>query len=224
MSRADRHYTGEAGEEYHRKKHVLAPSGVQWVAALRAKKIQPRVRPTDTVFEYGAGSGWNLLSLRCARRIGYDISEHAGSEDATIEWTRSLSVVPSESVHVVICHHALEHVLDPATALGEMHSLLKPGGLLLLFVPFEKERRYRQFDPSEPNHHLFSWNVQTLGNLVTECQFAVKFAAVGEFGYDRFAASIAAKWKLSQSGFRLIRRLAHLVKPASEVRIVAARN
>ena len=94
-------------------------------------------------------------------------------------------------------------------------------GKLLLFVPYEKERRYRRFDPAEPNHHLFSWNVQTLGNLVCESGFEVQNAEIGEFGYDRLAASWASRFKVGEMGFRAIRNLGHLVRPAKEVRIVA---
>ena len=224
MTSADRHYTGAAGQQYHAKKHILPPAAVTWIANLRAGKIQPHVRPTDTVFEYGAGYGWNLLSLRCARRIAYDISEHTGSDDKTIEWTRDLASIPSESADVIICHHALEHLLHPAQALASMRNLLRPGGRLLLFVPFEKERRYRQFDPSEPNHHLYSWNAQTLGNLVTECAFKLESIGIAEFGYDRFAANLATKLKMGEGAFRLIRRMTHLLKPASEVRCVAVRT
>jgi SAM-dependent methyltransferase len=219
----ERHYTGDAGKSYHQKKRGIPPIAIPWVARLRAEKIQPHVRPADTVFEFGAGAGWNLLSLHCARRFAYDISEFAGANHENIEWTRDLNIVSPGSVEVVICHHALEHLLNPAEALSQIHHILRPSGLLLIFVPYEKERRYRQFNPSEPNHHLFSWNVQTLGNLVTECHFNVISASVDEFGYDRFAATLAARWKMGESGFRFLRRLAHILKPASEVRLVARR-
>lgn len=224
MTSADRHYTGEAGKQYHGGKRSIPAVAVPWVANLRAQKLQPYVSPTDTVLEYGAGYGWNLLSLRCARRIAYDISEHAGSEDKSIEWTRDLASIPAESIDVVICHHALEHLLNPTEALEKMRNLLRPGGRVLIFVPFEKERRYRQYNPTEPNHHLYSWNAQTLGNLVNESAFKLESIEIGEFGYDRFAASLAIKLKIGAKGFRLIRRLTHLLKPASEVRCVALRT
>lgn len=223
MTSADRHYTGEAGKEYHHQKRALPPAAIAWVARLRAEKIQSHVQPTDTVFEYGAGTGWNLLHLRCARRLAFDISEHAGSDDPAIEWTRDLHSIPPASMDVLLCHHALEHLLHPAEALDTMRQLLRPGGRLLLFVPYEKERRYRRFNPAEPNHHLYSWNAQTLGNLVTEAAFELDSARIGEFGYDRFAAALATQWKIGEAGFRLIRRLAHTLKPASEVRVGSRR-
>src|SRR5688500_16349729 len=196
MTGADRHYTGESGRRYHGEKRALLPGAVNWVARLRAEKLEPFVQPADLVFEYGAGFGWNLLFLRCARRIAFDISEHAGSDDKMIEWVRTLKEVPAGSMNAVICHHALEHLLTPAEALETMRDLLRSGRRLLLFVPFEKERRYRHFDPEEPNHHLFSWNAQTLGNLVSECGFRVDSAGIEEFGYDRFAGNLATKLRV----------------------------
>ncbi|MGZ8899601.1 MAG: class I SAM-dependent methyltransferase [Limisphaerales bacterium] len=221
MTGAERHYTGEQGKWYHEKKRHLPPVSVPWVARLRAAKIQPFVSDTDTVFEYGAGSGWNLIALRCNRRIAFDISESVSAPDKSIEWVRDINAVPQASANVLICHHTLEHLMNPAETLEWMRRILRARGKLLLFVPFEKESRYRCFNPAEPNHHLYSWNVQTLGNLVSECGFRVDSAGIGRFGYDRFAAAWACKFGIGESGFRLVRLLAHTIKPASEVRIVA---
>ena len=117
----------------------------------------------------------------------------------------------------------LEHALNPAASLAEIRRVLKLGGKLLLHVPFEREDRYERHDPAEPNHHLFSWNAQTLGNLVTECGFQLESAGIGQFGYDRAAAIGACKFKLGENGFRLLRSLAHVVLPAAEVRVVATK-
>ena len=224
MNGPERHYTGDAGREYHAKKHILPPEAVVWVSRLRAEKIQPSIQPTDNVLEFGAGTGWNLLSLRCARRIAYDVSGRPQASATGLEWIDNLSEIAPESIQVVLCHHTLEHVELPPVELRKLAHLLQPGGRILLFVPFEKERRYRLHNPNEPNHHLYSWNAQTLGNLVGECGFKLESAKIAEFGYDRFAANLAYKIKVGESGFRFFRRMVHLVKPASEVRVVATRR
>jgi SAM-dependent methyltransferase len=126
----------------------------------------------------------------------------------------------SGSVDLVICHHTLEHLVAPAVALQEILRLLRPEGRIWLSVPYERERRYRSFDPGEPNHHLFSWNVQTLGNLVAETGFLVGTARLGRFGYDRFAAVRSLRWGLGERGYRWIRRGLHLVRPIYEVRVI----
>jgi ubiquinone/menaquinone biosynthesis C-methylase UbiE len=225
-SASAKHYTGAEGRLYHEQKRGVPEASVPWIARLRAEKIQPWVRSGDVVFEYGVGSGWNFLALECREKHGFDISEHVREkiERAGISFVPDVAQLPNERVDVVICHHTLEHLPNPNRALAEMRRILKAQGRLLLFVPFEKERRYRKFDPAEPNHHLFSWNVQTLGNLVTDSGFEVLESMVGQFGYDRFAAAQAIRFRVGENGFRLIRSLAHLFRPGLEVRVSARKS
>jgi SAM-dependent methyltransferase len=220
---AARHYQGAAGRAYHEGKRGIPLEAFPWVARLRAEKFAPHVRPTDIVVEFGVGAGWNLAELKCAGRLGFDVSDflEPAVRALGIEFVSDSSAFAAASADVVICHHMLEHALNPAASLAEIRRVLKPGGKLLLHVPFEKERRYRHHDSGEPNHHLFSWNAQTLGNLVTECGFTLESAGIGQFGYDRAAAAWACKLKIGEGGFRVLRSCAHLLIPAAEVRVVA---
>lgn len=220
---AKAHYIGEKGRVYHEEKRGIPDSAFPWMARLRAEKFQPHIRETDSVLEYGVGFGWNLATIKCKARFGFDVSEFLAPKIRAlgIEFVSDIKSIAGDSINVVICHHTLEHIINPSEALREIHRLLCPGGRLLLYVPFEQERRYRRFDPAEPNHHLYSWNVQTLGNLVSDCSFKVEEAKLGEFGYDRFAAVSADKFHLGESGFHILRKSLHLVKPGREVRLVA---
>lgn len=217
------HYAGDAGRAYHEKKRGIPDATIPWVAEHRARKLAPYINGNDVVFEYGVGWGWNLAALQCSRKVGYDVSDLLREKvtEQGIEFISSPRQLAPASVDVTICHHTLEHVMDPPRVLSEIKTVLKPGGKLLLFVPFERESRYTRFDRAEPNHHLYSWNVQTLGNLVEQCGYKVLEANVAPFGYDRFAAVWADRAKLGPVGFRLIRSSAHLWKPAFEVRVVA---
>ena len=220
------HYRGEQGRRYHEQKRGIPEPAFPWVAQSRANKIAPYIKPTDIVFEYGVGWGWNLAGLNSARKIGYDISETIQEKlrERGIETVSSVDAIAADSVDVVLCHHTLEHLLEPADALKEMHRMLRPSGKLLLYVPFERESRYTRFDRQEPNHHLYSWNCQTLGNLVEECGFKVDQAEVATFGYDRFSAAWAVRLGIGQWGYNLIQRSIMLLKPAFEVRVVATRS
>jgi SAM-dependent methyltransferase len=228
MSRPEvtRHYVGDKGRQYHEDKRGIPETAFLWVARLRADKIARYVRETNVVFEFGVGSGWNLAELKCREKIGCDVSQFLAAKVRAlgIEFVSDPKWVSEFSVDVAICHHVLEHVLHPPEVLYELRRKLCVNGKLLLFVPFEKEARYRRFEPAEPNHHLYSWNAQTLGNLVEESGFKVVEAGIGRFGYDRFAAAWAEKLRVGESGFRALRSLLHLVKPASEVRIVARKK
>jgi SAM-dependent methyltransferase len=223
---AQRHYRGDAGRRYQESKRGLPEQAIPWLAALRARKFAPLIGAEDVVLEYGVGAGWNLAELRCHRKIGSDVADflETSLRALGIEFVPDTRIIPPAAVDVVMCHHTLEHVLHPPEVLAEIRRLLKPAGRLLLYVPFESEGKYEHFRPDEPNHHLYSWNVQTLGNLVTEAGFEVTQAGLGEFGYSRFSAVWAAKLRLGETGFRSLRRLLHIVRPAFEVRIVATKR
>ena len=220
------HYMGDAGRRYHEGKRAISAKAFPWVAKLRAEKIAPYVALTDAVFEFGVGFGWNLAQLRCAKRLGCDVSTFLAPalQPHGIDFISEMAAVATDSIDVAISHHSLEHVLHPARSLQDLRRVIRPGGKLLLFVPYEKEKRYHSYHRDEPNHHLYSWNVQTLGNLVEENGFDVQEAHLGRFGYDRFAANWATRFNVGEAGFRLIRGAVHLMKPAYEVRVVAIKN
>lgn len=50
-----------------------------------------------------------------------------------------LSALADESQDFVIASHLLEHLADPLTQIAEIHRVLKPGGVVLVFLP---DRRY----------------------------------------------------------------------------------
>lgn len=222
---AARFYQGAAGTQYHEGKRGLNPAALEWVLRLRAEKFRPWVAPTDVVFEWGVGSGWNLARLACARRIGTDAADFlaANLHSLGIEFVDQVDALADSSIDCVICHHALEHTIQPALVLSDCARVLKSGGRLIVHVPWEIERRYSRFQPTEPNHHLYTWNAQTLGNLVTVLGWTIEKAGVRRYGYDRFAANFAAAAHSGEWAFRLLRRGLITLRPLYEVELIARR-
>lgn len=219
-------YVGESGEAYHAGKRAVPPQALPWVIRVRAALFEDKVGVGDEVLEFGCGFGWNLGGLRCRRRVGHDVAVQlrAEVEETGAEFVGSTGSLPDRSFDIVISHHSLEHVSDPSGVLAELRRLLRPGGRLLLTVPWERERRYARYDPAEPNHHLFSWNPQTLGNLVTVAGFEEIQVRPRRYGYDRRAALLAVRLRCGETGFRGIRWALQRIVPLWEVVLEARRR
>jgi SAM-dependent methyltransferase len=224
MNPATEVYRGERGRRYHAEKRAVPAGAEAWVARARARVFSPHIQPHHTVFEFGVGLGWNLAALTCQRRLGFDIADSTAEvvRSRGVEWVSDLAELGSGLVDVVICHHTLEHVPDPLGTITTLRTLLRADGRLLLTVPWERENRYRRFDPAEPNHHLYTWNCQTLGNLATVGGFAVQKVGTARYGYDRFAATLAWRLGTGETGFRVGRALLRIIRPLWEVRLVAS--
>jgi SAM-dependent methyltransferase len=69
---------------------------------------------------------------------------------------------PSERFDAVICSELLEHVPDPRLVLGETHRILRPGGALLICVPFLNRIHGDPYDYGRFTD--FFW-METLGSM-----------------------------------------------------------
>ena len=218
-------YHGTSGRVYHEGKRELRPEALPWLLALRAEKFQRHLRASDVVVELGVGAGWNLGALKCARRIGCDTSEFLADRVKTlgVEFVSDLSAVPDSIADAAICHHTLEHLLEPSATMKQLARVLKPGGKLILHVPWDRERRFANYRADEPNHHLYTWNAQNLGNLVSVLGFKVESVGVRRYGYDRFAANLSASLRTGETGFRVLRAVLVALKPLREVALIATK-
>lgn len=127
------------------------------------RTLQP-LAPFGRALDVGCGVGANLavLSALCGELVAVDSSPDA------VRWCRERGLAaelgdianlqfPSASFDLVTCLDVLEHV-DDVQATGEIHRVLRPGGLLLVTVPAHPRlwnendeiahhrRRYRRSD------------------------------------------------------------------------------
>lgn len=220
-------YLEEGGKAYHEAIHGgLGERGYALVGQRRAAKMQPYIQRTDRVLEYGVGTGWNLEKVEARSRKGFDVAASLRNhvESLGIEFVEEISPTDFNSYDVVICSHVLEHLLNPGEALETIRTCLKQNGKAILFVPFDYERKFRKYDAGEPNHHLFSWNVQSFTNLVLLHGFTVVECELRPFGYERILAQWVEKLNLPGWSYPLLLRLALFVRPSYEVVVVAVKK
>lgn len=204
------------------REHQAVPADMyDIVAQVRAEKFYPYVLPKMRVLSYGIGLGYDLAGLECQRRVGYDVDTSVRTRlvRQKIEYRWETARIRSGTFDAVICHHVLEHVTDPWATLREIKRLLRDEGVLLLFVPYENERKYRRYIPDGEYQHLFSWNAQTLGNLVHNAGFVAEHIRTQPWGYDRFAADVVSRLGI-RGMYKHLRDLLVFIRPHWEIAAV----
>jgi SAM-dependent methyltransferase len=165
------HYLGDKGKEYFAWQSGPGLFGGRIIS----HTFRHLIKPSDSVLDFGCGGGFLLKNLECARRIGIEINPIARdyATEMGIDCYGDTQSVPNGIADVIISNHALEHVPYPIGALRELHSKLKPNGLLAVCVPIDNWRRQRRYNPNDQNHHLHTWTPLSFGNTLAEAGYEV---------------------------------------------------
>jgi SAM-dependent methyltransferase len=117
-----------------------------WAWERRRSLLLAEARPGERVLDLGCGAGRFVAALReaGAEPVGVEAAEAAlerarnnapGADFRLVEPDGSLPL-DHASVDLVWCSEVLEHVGDTAYLLLEVRRVLRPGGRLLVTVPF----------------------------------------------------------------------------------------
>lgn len=86
-----------------------------------------RVKASDLiVYDMGCGRHKTI-----SRAVGIDVKRVTDIK-ASIDY---LPMIKSDTAHIIVSRHSLEHLIDPVKALREWHRILRPEGKLVLVLP-----------------------------------------------------------------------------------------
>jgi SAM-dependent methyltransferase len=147
--------------------------------------FQGYIKNTDSIAEFGCGSGLLLSKLKCQSRVGIEINPAARdyAKGIGIRTVGDLEEIEDESLDVIISFHALEHCVNPYEIVSEIYRKLKPFGKCVCVVPYEPlSFEYLKNDPSQ---HLYIWNQRTLGNLFRLAGFYIRQTGKKEVAWPK---------------------------------------
>lgn len=142
-----------------------------WAFEQRNALLRGEVREGDRVLDFGCGAGRFLATL--PNGVGIEIAQQAvdrarhnvpGADVRLLEPDGTLPLGHGE-IDLVWCSEVLEHIADVGHALLEMRRVLKPGGRVLITVPYHGRlqaagialtRFERHFDPLGQHLRFFT--------------------------------------------------------------------
>jgi SAM-dependent methyltransferase len=146
------------------KKNRADPLNVKFVAranafAALADRYVEKPLEVVSVFELGAGLGYNLIGLK---RIFPNASLFTDEPDSTVELPKGVAFAGLEesAYDVILLSHVLEHFLHPADICKRISAALRPGGSLIVEVPNDTDAFLNQKPEDQP--HLIFFETQTL--------------------------------------------------------------
>ena len=163
-----------------------------WAWERRRSLLLGEVRAGERVLDLGCGAGRFVAALRDAgaEAVGVELAEAAlerarrnapGADLRLVEPDGSLPL-DHASVDLVWCSEVLEHVADTAYLLLEVRRVLRPGGRLLVTVPYHGRVK---------------------GALIALARFDAHFDPLGQ--HLRFYTRSSLTATLQRSGFEAVR-------------------
>jgi len=162
--------------------------------------------PPKAILDAGCGDGINLVGLSAiVARRGWTPALHgtdrnalrlarAAASGAALTRASLLALpYPDAAFDVVLCNHVLEHIPDFASALGELHRVIRPGGLLIVGVPNEGcalarlRNHVLQRSILATTDHVHFFTARSLTGAIADAGFRTPSVAVEEFFWPHMA-------------------------------------
>nr|MBA2297973.1 class I SAM-dependent methyltransferase [Actinomycetota bacterium] len=137
-----------------RSKHAADLDRLAAVVELPAPGGEPRPRALD----FGCGIGGFLSALRDRGWDTFGIEPGRRAAAIAAREHELLETPPGDaSLDLVVLHHTLEHLPDPAGSIAALTASLRPGGAIWISVPnLETLGEHRDLDYKASDKHVFT--------------------------------------------------------------------
>lgn len=131
---------------------------------------------SGSILDVGCGQKPYRALFTCSEYIGMDIEnpghDHS-NEDIDIFYDGKEFPFPAQRFDNILCNQVLEHVFEPTLLLTEMNRVLKPGGHLLLTVPFVWDEHEQPNDYARYSSFGLKYLLESFGFTLIESRKSV---------------------------------------------------
>ena len=168
------------------------PPNEYWIthySNYRASRLRPYLSASTAVLEIGCSDGdfvERIKKLGVRESVGVELSRPTASAARALgRDVRDGQVqdndFPAGHFDIVQAHHVLEHVMDLKSFLGEVHRILKPGGLFYVSMP-RYNSMFVKDDPNwigwYPQQHFWHFTEKTLTRIMRDHGFKLTDIAI----------------------------------------------
>lgn len=158
------------------------------------ESLSPHV--TGRVLDVGCGSKPYRELFNCEEYVGLEIEspQNAKHKSADFFYDGKTFPFPDATFDSVLLSQVLEHVFTPLDFMKEVHRVLKPGGALLLTVPFVWDEHEQPFDYARYSSFGLSDILRRSGFIVIEqCKSTGDVRALFQMG-NCYLHKQVARW------------------------------
>lgn len=139
------------------------------------------------VLEFGCGLGQNIF-LHKNISTGIDVSDFALEEckKRGIRIGKNIKNIDASSFDSVLCVHTLEHLKNPYETVSDFYRILRPGGGLVIILPFSKNNKPIKHFKSDVAKHFYNWNFSSINEILEDAGFTIRLNKFNyAYGYSK---------------------------------------
>jgi SAM-dependent methyltransferase len=178
----------------------------------RARRVSRLVghEGSRRILDVGCGNGGFLMQMK---RRGFEVEGTEWTADAAARIPHAADFpihvgdliemnLSPQSFDAVTLWHVFEHLRQPRETLARIHSLLKPGGVLLMSMPNVESAQAQRYGTHwfhhDPPRHLFGFGPHSITLLLENSGFRVERLGTWSFEQNPFGG---IQSRLNERGF-----------------------
>jgi len=159
--------------------------------------------------------GWEVEGVEASPYAAQYATEHFGAKAHAVSVLKDANL-PKDFYNACVLVEVVEHLPDPRATIDEVWRVLEPGGVVYLTTPnfscYRSMLLREEWDPIIPVGHLYYFDSDSLGNLLTAAGFinVENLTGPGDFAADLDFGEKSGRCRLSPAELAKVKGIAQV--------------